>query len=309
MAGRRAASPGDPAARLHRPLLLMTMSPSVPTRSGADADVLTRPGGAEARSSAVSDDRGLQAFSPIEVRKASDEVLAVLVDAIRGGLYEIGDALPPERDLAERLNVSRKVLRDAIDQLRQEGIVSVRRGSGGGTVIESLENLTQVCASIQGETRASLRSLLEMRRPLECTAALLASQRATEDQHVWLRRLVLMLDNLIDRPKEFWEVDIRFHFTVADISGNPYCSMFLRDIFNRMSVIRQQFPYAHVPHLQAITNQQMTLEAIVSRDTDRVLTVMDEHLAALEYVLLGQRLTIAGTGEASPFFGVVTPDG
>src|SRR5687767_14011293 len=80
------------------------------------------------RSLARDGDRGLTAFSPITLRKASDEVLAVLVDAIRGGLYEIGDALPPERDLAERLNVSRKVLRDAIDELRQAGIVTVRRG-------------------------------------------------------------------------------------------------------------------------------------------------------------------------------------
>jgi GntR family transcriptional repressor for pyruvate dehydrogenase complex len=253
---------------------------------------------------AGSADRGLSAFSPIEVRRASDEVLAVLVDAIRGGLYEPGDALPPERDLAERLNVSRKVLRDAIEMLRGEGIVSVRRGSGGGTVIESLENLTQVCASIQGETRASLRSLLEVRRPVECTGALLAAEHATEEQHALLRRLVLMLDDVVDRPKEFWELDIRFHFAVADISGNPYCATFLRDIFNRMSVIRQQFPYAHVPHLQAMTNQRETLDAIVSRDPARILAAMDEHLAALEYVLLGQRLAAPGTLEASVPFGM-----
>jgi GntR family transcriptional repressor for pyruvate dehydrogenase complex len=251
-----------------------------------------------------ADDRGLSAFSPIEVRRASDEVLAVLVDAIRGGLYEPGDALPPERDLAERLNVSRKVLRDAIDILRRWEIVSVRRGSGGGTVIESLEHLTQVCASIQGETRASLRSLLEVRRPVECTGALLAAERATEDQHALLRRLVLMLDDVVDRPKEFWELDIRFHFAVAEFSGNPYCSMFLRDIFNRMSVIRQQFPYAHVPHVQAMANQRATLDAIVSRDPARILATMDEHLADLEYVLLGQRLTAPGVLEASAPFGI-----
>lgn len=237
-----------------------------------------------------SSERGLLAFSPIQVRRASDEVLAVLVDAIRGGLYEPGDALPPERDLAERLQVSRKVLRDAIDTLRQQGIVTVRRGSGGGTVIDSLENLTRVSAGIQGKTRADLRSLLEMRRPVECMAAVLASRRTSTEQHEALRRLVGMLDDLVDSPKEFWEIDIRFHFTVAEMSRNPYCSSFLHEILNHLSAIRQQFPYAHVSHEKAIQNQQDTLSAIESGDTDRIVHSVTEHLADLEEVLLGQRL-------------------
>ena len=92
---------------------------------------------ADARSDAATlEDRGLSEFSPIRQRKASDEVLAVLVDAMRGGLYDIGDLLPPERDLAERLNVSRTVLREAIDALRSEGIVTVRRG---GRVVSRLQ--------------------------------------------------------------------------------------------------------------------------------------------------------------------------
>jgi len=235
-------------------------------------------------------DRGLLAFNPIRVRRASDEVLAVIVDAIRGGLYEPGDALPPERDLAERLEVSRKVLRDAIDTLRKQGIVTVRRGSGGGTVIDSLENLTQVSAGIQGETRADLRSLLEMRRPVECTAALLASRRTSPEQHAVLRRLVDMLPDLIEAPKEFWEIDIRFHFTVAEMSRNRFCSTFLHEIFNHLSVIRQQFPYAHVRHEQAIINQENLLAAIESGDVGRIVNTVTEHLADLEEVLLGQHL-------------------
>ncbi len=247
-------------------------------------------------------DRGLNAFSPIHVRRASDEVLAVLVDAIRGGLYEPGDSLPPERELADRLEVSRKVLREAIDTLRRHGIVRVSRGAGGGTVIGSLETLIQVSASIQGKTRADLRSLLEMRRPMECTAALLAGRRMTHEEHVRLRRLVAMLDDLIDKPKEFWELDIRFHFTIAEISGNPYCSSFLHEIFNHLSEIRQQFPYAHVPHSQAIVNQQDTLAALESRDSERILYSMIEHLADLEYVLLGERLALPDAEQIATMF-------
>lgn len=245
---------------------------------------------AERRRAEAAGDRGLGLFSSIRTRKVSDEVLGILVDALRGGIYEVGDMLPPERDLAERLGVSRKVLREAIDRLRSEKIVSVRRGAAGGTVVESLENLAELCAGIQGETRTSFRSLLEIRRPIECTSAVLAGLNASDPQRGDLSRLVQLLDGVIDNPKEFWEIDMRFHIAVAEFSGNVYCARFLREIINGLSVIKQQFPYAHVPHQQAIINQRETCEAIVSGDSGAILESMDAHLADLEYVLLGERL-------------------
>jgi GntR family transcriptional repressor for pyruvate dehydrogenase complex len=248
---------------------------------------------AERRRALAEGDRGLGLFSSIQTRKVSDEVLGILVDALRGGIYEVGDMLPPERDLAERLGVSRKVLREAIERLRSEGIVSVRRGAGGGTVVESLENLAELCARIQGETRTSLRSLLEIRRPIECTGALLAGLNASDAQRGNLRRLAQLLDEVIDNPKEFWEIDMRFHIAVAEFSGNGYCARFLREIINGLSVIKQQFPYAHVPHQQAIINQRETCEAIVSGVPMAILQSMDAHLADLEYVLLGERLNMS----------------
>jgi GntR family transcriptional repressor for pyruvate dehydrogenase complex len=217
------------------------------------------------------------------------------VDAIRGGLYEPGDLLPPERELAERLVVSRKVLREAIEVLRSAGIVSVRRGAAGGTVVESLEHLGGVSAGIQGQTRESLRSLLEVRRTLELTAAVLASQRLTGDDKRHLRRLVDMLEPLDENPRAFWEADIRFHFTVADMSGNSLLSEFLSQTFARLAVIREQFPYAYVPHDAAIRNQEDTLAALCSGDGSRVIEAVDEHLASLEYVLIGRRLRLDGT--------------
>jgi DNA-binding FadR family transcriptional regulator len=262
---------------------------------------------AERRRAVAEGDRGLGLFSSIQTRKVSDEVLGILVDALRGGIYEVGDMLPPERDLAERLGVSRKVLRDAIERLRSERIVSVRRGATGGTVIESLENLAELCARIQGETRTSLRSLLEIRRPIECTGAVLAGQNAGDPQRGSLWRLVHLLDDVIDNPKEFWEIDMRFHIAVAEFSGNVYCARFLREIINGLSVIKQQFPYAHVPHQQAIINQRETCEAIVSGDPAAILHSMDAHLADLEYVLLGERLTMSDPMVALAVMAAIEP--
>ena len=58
-----------------------------------------------------------------------------LATAIRLGVFVDGEQLPPERDLAERLGVSRNTLREAIAALRDSGLVTTRRGRGGGTVV------------------------------------------------------------------------------------------------------------------------------------------------------------------------------
>lgn len=81
-------------------------------------------------------DARLGAFQAVRPHRASDEVLAMLLDAIRGGLYRPGEHLPTQVELAARLGVSRGVVREAIEVLRRAGIVSVKRGKGG-TVVES----------------------------------------------------------------------------------------------------------------------------------------------------------------------------
>src|SRR5579859_450210 len=103
------------------------------------------------------DDRGLSAFRPLLMRTAADEVIAVLANAIGGGLYGEGDLLPRERDLAERLGVSRTVVREALAVLRRAGVVTVRRGVAGGTMVASLAALPQVLSNLHGPSSSTLQ--------------------------------------------------------------------------------------------------------------------------------------------------------
>lgn len=229
----------------------------------------------------------------MRLRSASDVVLAVLVDAIRGGAFVPGDMLPKERDLAERLGISRPVLRQAFAVLRSAGIVSARRGPGGGTVIESLENLNQVLAHIEGETRFELRQVLEVRRANELYAALLCSERASEADFELLRRLVEDLpDNLHDVQAAI-EVDVRFHLMVAEKSDNAMLAQIIRDVYNRMSVLRAPYPYGHVDFDTGIAHQWLVLDALRSRKPARVCAAIDTHNADYEKVMLGYKLPAA----------------
>lgn len=238
-------------------------------------------------------------FRPIRLRSASDVVLAVLVDAIRGGAFAPGDMLPKERDLAERLEISRPVLRQAFAVLRSAGVVSSRRGPGGGTVVESLENLNQVLAHIEGETRFELRQVLEVRRANDLYAALLCSQRATEADFELLRKLVEDLPNHLESVRSAIQADRRFHLMVAEKSDNAMLINILRDVYSRMTVLRDPYPYGHVDYELGIENQWLVFDALRSGDPARICAAIDTHNSGYEQVMLGYTLPACRPAETA----------
>lgn len=239
-------------------------------------------------STTETDDPRLRAFRPIHLRRASEEVVEVLVDAIRAGLYQPGDLLPPERDLAARLEISRVPVREAIKVLRDEGIVSTRRGKNGGTVVESLSNVPRLLAQLHDNPMSNMRSLLELRRLLELPCTLLAARTATEEDMDRLEALVELLGRSLDRPHaEIVEVDVRFHIAVAQTTRNRPLADALRTVLNQIVVVRSLFPFGFVEIGRSYENQQTLMTALRSRDPSLIRQRLDDHLASLEDVVLG----------------------
>ncbi|WP_259316182.1 FadR/GntR family transcriptional regulator [Capillimicrobium parvum] len=236
------------------------------------------------------DDRGTAAFRPIRVRTAADEVVAVLVNAISGGLYPPGSMLPRERDLAARLGVSRTVVHEAIGVLRRAGVVSVRRGASGGATVIAPEKIAEVMAGRGDETALALPTLLEVRRTLELTGALLAAERATAAELSHLRELVEALDELLDDAAAFLARDIRFHAALATASGSPGLAQSVRWVLDRITLVMTQCPVGRVDLGVALANQRRTLEAVERRDPERIIATMDDHMAAFEELFVGRRL-------------------
>ena len=257
----------------------MDVSTSHPPESGGVATV-----------GEVHDDRHLDAFRPIRLQKAADAVVAVIADAIRGGLYEPGDLLPNERNLASRLQVSRNVLREGIDLLRQEGILSVKRGPGGGITVVAVDRLHEVVAGLRGKTHDLMQTALESRRALEPAAFRLAAERASEADIEALDELVEGLEALADHPEESYALDQRFHREVVRLSRNPLLVDFYRATLVQLAEIRREFPVLRVGFEPALENQRILCAALRSRDPATIAAAVDEHLAALEIVYLGHPL-------------------
>ncbi len=117
----------------------------------------------------------------IRRQKLSDEIVRQLENLIVNNELSVGDALPPERDLAAQLGVSRNILREAISTMVQKGLLEVRQGSGTYVASPSIELLRDSLSFFVRFTDSGLFDLLEARFALEIQIAELAARRSTPE--------------------------------------------------------------------------------------------------------------------------------
>ena len=185
--------------------------------------------------------------------------------------------------------MSKHVLREAIEVLRRAGVVRVKRGNNGGTQVLSTD-LRPVLAGLAGTTRTTIRSILEARRPLELTGALLAVRRADDAELEQLITLADKLEPLFDLPHEFLQTDALFHLVLVRAGRNSLIAEFHERVIDEILIATAFFPYGRIDPHDAIRHQRSTAEAIASRNPQRVRAALDDHLGALEVALLGEQL-------------------
>jgi GntR family transcriptional regulator, transcriptional repressor for pyruvate dehydrogenase complex len=235
------------------------------------------------------------AFPSLDLTRASDAVMRALIDGIRAGAAPPGTRLPRDSELARRFGVSRPVVREAIDLLRRAGIVDVRRGNRGGVFVRSLAIPTELLTERTRLGHEEIRQLLEARRTIETTCALLAAERGTRADLGELEELARGLEDMRDAPEDFIELDIRFHLRLAALSGNRPLQAFLSDVFRDLAAVRALYPVAYGDMDTAIGYQLDTVSALRSGDSELVLQSMDRHLGGLEGHFLGRGIELRRT--------------
>ncbi|HEX3606127.1 MAG TPA: FadR/GntR family transcriptional regulator [Candidatus Dormibacteraeota bacterium] len=225
---------------------------------------------------------------PITPTSAYEQIASRLRERIRLGLLRQGERLPPERQLAEQLGVSRVTLRDALSILQGEGLIERRRGAGGGAVILGLRRSpVEVRAELQRQT-GTFERILELRLVIEPGAARLAAERRNDDD---LRRLVLSIEGLERAERrgregvaDFHRADSIFHLTIAAASRNPYLYESVERARSRLFA-----PMAAVEKrgMQQDSGREHrdVLEAIADGDADRAGVMMERHLREAQRAL------------------------
>jgi GntR family transcriptional repressor for pyruvate dehydrogenase complex len=172
------------------------------------------------------------AIGSIRATATYELVVEQLRKAIFLGRFMPGDKLPPERDLARQMVVSRTTIREAIRVLEGEGLVAVKRGATGGLVVLGQDRLNpaQIEAYIETQ-RGILDSLLEFRIANECATASLAAKRRDKAHLARLRDALKQMDALCASAEvrantaniaQFFACDSEFHLVIAEASMNPY---------------------------------------------------------------------------------------
>lgn len=149
---------------------------------------------------------------------------------ISKGEVHPGDRLPPERDLARQLKISRSSLRAGIGFLSAMGVLKSRHGAG--TFVSSgPPALDSSSLSVLGALHGFLPwQMFEARLVLESSVVALAAERATDEHIAELAEEVTEMYAALDDPQEYLIHDVRFHRTIARASGNPILGALMETI-------------------------------------------------------------------------------
>src|SRR5215813_15666083 len=163
----------------------------------------------------------LRIIRPLRSGQATEQVVARVYELIKRDDLKPGDRLPPERELAKDLGISRPSLRSGLSSLISMGVLKSRQGAGtfiadGPPVLDS-EPL-RLLAALHG---FSFDHMFETRSILEVGATGLAAEHATGEQLATMAEEIAEMFAALRDPQQFLVHDMAFHQAVAAASGNP----------------------------------------------------------------------------------------
>jgi GntR family transcriptional repressor for pyruvate dehydrogenase complex len=211
-----------------------------------------------------------------------EEVSHRISGEISSGQYAPGARLPTEREMMLQLGVSRTVVREAVAQLRANGVVVTRQGLGA-FVAEGAHDRALKLAATDMKVVGDLINLNELRLAIEVEAAARAAQRANAAQIETIAQALRAITSAIDEGRTGAEEDYRFHQSIAEAAGNPHFPRTL-DFLGQYSVPRSTAPLganrdeAYLRRLQV--EHQAIFDAIQDGNANDARDAMRRHLEA-----------------------------
>ncbi|RWD79150.1 FadR/GntR family transcriptional regulator [Mesorhizobium sp.] len=227
-------------------------------------------------------------MSATQKTKLSQKLYETLRQRVESGEWSQGTRIPTEMELASQHAVSRPVVREALVRLRDDGVISSKRGSGsyvlnGGNAgprkFREIENVADVIHAF------------EFRLSVECDAAALAAVRRGEADLQALYAAHEAFGQGVD-DDGFGDLDFSFHLAVAQASHNPMysttMSMLHRQIVFGMRLIGQFSSSGSRTRLDLVESEHtLIIEAIATQNEQHAYDAMFEHLSNSRRRLLG----------------------
>jgi DNA-binding FadR family transcriptional regulator len=251
-------------------------------------------GSAPSVSGAATWERSL--WRPIRDGNAFESTVQRLAQVIKLGVVPLGERLPAERGLADRLQVSRVTVREAIRALRDAGFVETRRGRSGGTfvvytpdggsLLGAPDDFVPENTGTDDDRRAALTDVLALRVVLEPGVAALAATRALPASD--RAHLVTCLEVSRERDPSVRRVnDSRLHVAIAAATGSPSLTSAVADVQLRLDGYLAGIPVLERNLEHSDSQHAAVVEAILAGDGEKARLAMEEHCEATGLLLEG----------------------
>jgi GntR family transcriptional regulator, transcriptional repressor for pyruvate dehydrogenase complex len=245
---------------------------------------------------------GMLNFTPIRQVRVSEEVTEQLKRSILQGHFKPGDRLPPERELAEQLKVSRVAIREALRVLQTAGFTVTRPGALGGTFVTNLsfQHLSDAFLDLFLAEKISVPELNQVRLVIEPEMTRMAATRVTAG---YAKKLKDALD-AEDRPSASLEEDrerkTAVHFILAEMCGNRLFEALILSLLGlTWRVIKAVDPDYHVMHPAGM--HRPIVEAVLAGNPKKAALAMQKHALEFGQILSKMEKSFRKRNPPAPF--------
>lgn len=220
----------------------------------------------------------LEFDKPIVRESVAEMVAHRILEMVKAGVLKPGDQLPPERELAQSLHVSRPSVREAVRGLSILGVVNVRQGGGAYISALDAEALLGPIQFFISLEELNIRELYDARSLIESDVARRAAEHITDDQIAFLEELYQEQTGLLDDALAFRQSDYRFHEAIWNASQNA----FLMRIGKSLNVLglefRRRASETEGVLQRSIADHRTLLDALKARDPDAASAAASRHM-------------------------------
>ncbi len=225
-------------------------------------------------------------LQPVRKTAIAETIVARLLDLIKERELGPGDKLPPERELAAMLEVSRPSLREALRALSVLNVIEMRQGDG--TYVSSLDPglLVEHLEFVLALDDSTILQLFEARKILEVGIVALAAQRITDEEIEALERIVHTTETIED-PIDFLKNDLELHERITEAAQNPILARTMASISQLGLASRRRTTAIPGVMPNTVEDHRRIVAALKARDPQAAQKAMLTHLNQVEQRLMG----------------------
>jgi GntR family transcriptional repressor for pyruvate dehydrogenase complex len=224
-------------------------------------------------------------FQAAKQTKVFQDVVSQIQEAILDGRLKTGETLPSERQLKDMFNISRGTLREALRVLEQKGLIEIKLGAGGGSVVKDLnaDQVSEGLALLIRSQKVSLNHLAEFREDVEGIVAARAAERHSKADISKIKALLDKARKCIEdgtsQRNAFIEIDKQIHMTLAEVAQNPIYISVLHSVHENIHRYYDRFLSMENRELQENYQDLCDIvEAVEKGRTDHARSLAREHV-------------------------------